>query len=98
DVLSSLRAEQYVRYGGLYDADGELFAVYPPNAAELGLPETLDGTVPLRGFNDGFYHYYQPVGEGEVRWGTLFIAYELTMLRERLLRDSLVALLVVAAA
>lgn len=98
DGLKALAADEHVQYAALYDAGGNLFAWYPDAADIVTVPELVLSEDEEDGFRDGYFHYYQPVEEGDIHWGTLYISYELTVLRHRLLVDSIVAFLILAAA
>lgn len=75
-ALSALVTKSHVRDAALYDAHGKVFASYRSHTVGAEFPEH-----PLE---DGLYEesgslvWFQPVREGSVRYGTLFIRWDLS--------------------
>jgi PAS domain S-box-containing protein len=73
-TLASFRADPRIVAAALYDAQGKLFAWYPP--------QELVSTFPLapgragRSFEGGRLMLFEPVAEGNHRLGTLFLKSE----------------------
>jgi signal transduction histidine kinase len=74
DILSALKADQYVTAGALYDKSGKLFSKYPAH-----LPDTVLPAAPQK---DGFQFQsttlagFQPVVQDGKRLGTLYLRYD----------------------
>jgi PAS domain S-box-containing protein len=79
-VLGSLRSEKTITGAALYDADGALFASYPPERAVKSLPARA-------GSGSHFVNHrlevFAPAVEAGVRVGTLYLESELGELDER---------------
>jgi signal transduction histidine kinase/HAMP domain-containing protein len=96
-VLQALRADPFVHYAALFTAQGELFAQYPADADPVDVPEALRAEGGQE-FGGGYFHFYQPVLDRGTSWGTLYIRYNLRLLKDRLLFDFFVAIFVLAGA
>lgn len=105
-TLDALRADPDVRAAALYDARGQLFALYPDGAAgdvHASLPPQVPESVatqmgdPLR-FSKGYLSGFLPVTENGRRMGTLYLQYDMRALQDRMLLYALVALGVMTAA
>jgi len=96
-VLEALRADQYVVYAALFDASGNLFARFPAEVGPQQIPdeylETVNGV-----FEGGFFHFSQPVIDRETLWGTLYIRYDLGLIRQRLIFNVLLGFFVLGSA
>jgi signal transduction histidine kinase len=81
DVLSALVAEPHIVVAALYDKDGNLFATYPGDISEGGVPPS-PGTAGYRvGASD--LSLYQPVSTGTRQLGTLYLHSDLGAMYER---------------
>lgn len=96
-VLDALRADQYVNYAALFNSEGHLFARYPAETEPIPVPPDLLGEG-VAEFSDGFFHYAQPVGDRDTRWGTLYIRYDLGLVRQRLIFDLMMGCFVLGGA
>jgi PAS domain S-box-containing protein len=95
EVLTALRAEPSIVGAILYDADGQVFSVYPDSLAAAAFPQAPD--------RDGFRFEgaqligFAPVVQGDNRrLGTLFLASDLRPIYARLRLYGGIALLVMA--
>lgn len=80
EILSALHAESQIILAGLYDKDGNVFSVYPEGkAAELPPFKGEEGYGLTAEYLEGF----QPVVQGNVRLGTLFIRSNMAKAKER---------------
>ena len=92
-TLLALKADPAMIAAALYDADGQLFATYPPDPP--------NGTVPPRPvafghrFEKSQLVIFQPVVENGVRLGTLYLCSSLHALEERLYVDAVMVMLAV---
>ena len=93
-ILAALKSDPSMIAAALYDADGDLFATYPPTATAPLVP-----TRPETGghrFESSSLVQFLPVLE-EHRWlGTLYLRADARSLRERVRLDILVVLLAIA--
>ena len=70
-VLAALRADPGISAAALYDADGRLFARYPPGSDSRRLPAApAESGYRLRGLTATAFH---PVVERERQLGTLYV-------------------------
>jgi signal transduction histidine kinase len=90
-VLTAFRADPHITAAALYDADGKIFATYPPGQAASQFPPR-----PGQGYNFGRSELagFQPVVEGSRRLGVLFVKSDLNAMYARLLRYGLIVFLV----
>ncbi len=81
EILSALRAESQIVLAALYDREGNVFSVYPEGASHDELPPVPgeEGYILRAGYLEGF----QPVVEGDVHLGTLFIRSNMAKAKER---------------
>lgn len=80
EILSALRAESQIVLAGLYDKDGNVFSVYPDSKAPALPPYTGEEGYE---FKAGYIEGFQPVVEGNVRLGTLYIRSNMAEAKER---------------
>ena len=79
-TLASLRADRRIVTAALYDAQGNLFVRYPAQAPASAFPQTL-GKGGYR-FEGGRLVLLEPVVEGGVRLGTLYLKSDVLPLYE----------------
>lgn len=95
EILAALRAEPHIIAAALYDASGELFARYPPDAPGYALPAApaADGYRFERGRLVGF----EPVAQGsQSRLGTLYLESNLDALYDTFWLSALIGTAVLA--
>jgi len=91
-TLTSLRADSRIVAGALYDGQGNLFVHYPKQAPASAFP-----SAPAKGgyrYEGGRVILFQPVTEGGMRLGTLYLKSDLHPLYVRLRFYGGIALLV----
>ena len=81
-ILSGLRAEPEVNRAALYNADGQLMAWYPEQAAPAEFPRYPQ--EPDYRFEKGFLIGFEPVVESSGPVGTLYLRSDLNMLNARI--------------
>ncbi|MGH9144273.1 MAG: ATP-binding protein [Vicinamibacterales bacterium] len=81
NVLSALVAEPHIVAAALYDRDGNLFARFPGDMGDGGVPGS-PGTIGSR-FAAGDLSLYQPVLTGTHQLGTLYLRSDLAAMYER---------------
>ena len=95
ELLAALRADPHVVAAALYDADGALFASYPPALEASVLPDA-PATNGYR-FERGLLAGFVPVAvEGGTVLGTLYLASDLEAFYDTLALSGLMGLLVLA--
>ena len=94
EILTALKAEDYMVAAGLYNEEGKLFAQYPSNMHSELFPDVpgTDGYLYSNAHLEGF----QPVEEGDRRLGTLYLKYDMRVLFDRLKVFAGLALLMIA--
>ena len=75
EILSALKAEDYLVVAALYDADGNLFATYPAEVSNAVLPE--DPGQKTYEFFDRYLEGYEPVMLGGKQIGMLYLRIDL---------------------
>lgn len=81
NVLSALAAEPHIVAAALYDRDGHLFAKYPGDIGDGGVPQS-PGPAGAR-FAMSDLSLYQPVLTGTRQLGTLYLRSDLAAMYER---------------
>lgn len=80
-VLSALVAEPHIVAAALYDREGHLFATYPDDSGDAGVPRS-PGAIGSR-FTASDLSLYQPVLTGTRQLGTLYLRSDLAAMYER---------------
>jgi len=93
-VLGALRADPNITAAALYDAQGQIFAIYPANLTRQQLPARPD----MQGYRFSHWHLngFQPVMDGTRQLGTLYVESNLDAMLGRLKMYALTALIVAA--
>lgn len=81
ETLAALSAEHNIEAAALYDESGRLFSFYPPSLAAPVLP-----TAPGRKgfyFAESYLEGFQPVEQGSMRLGTLYLRSNMQAMYER---------------
>lgn len=94
-ILSALKAEKHIVAACLYDKKGNLFARYPANFPKYNLP--LHPAADVYNYENGYLEGFQPVIQGKIRWGTLYLQSDLKGIYTRFERYGIIALLVIAS-
>jgi len=94
EILSALKAESHIVAACLYDKEGNLFSFYPDHYAPEAFPRP-DLNESYR-FEESHLVGFQPVVQGEIRLGTLYIKSDLGAIYERFRSYGNIALLVIA--
>lgn len=81
DILSALKAEPQIVSACLYDAAGDIFAVYPFGADTQEIPAP-PGTMGYR-VSGRHLEGFQPVFQGNVHLGTLYLRSDMSVTKER---------------
>jgi signal transduction histidine kinase len=81
NVLSALVAEPHIAAAALYDKDGSLFAKYPGDIGDGGVPPFPAAAGYRFGTSD--LSLYQPVQAGARQLGTLYLRSDLAAMYER---------------
>ncbi len=94
EMLDALKAEKNIIAASLYDDKGNLFAKYPVTISNNDLPGK-PGVEKYRFIN---FHLegFQAVMQGNKRWGTLYIQFDMAAMYARLRLYGMIAFLVVA--
>lgn len=90
EILSALRAQEYIVAAALFDEHGGLFSKFPATLDSTFLPTEPNKTGYF--FRDRYLHGYQPVVLGEKRIGTLYLNYDTRILSRQFRFFGLVAL------
>ena len=93
-VLGALRADPSITAAALYDAQGQVFAVYPADLPQARLPAQTGA----QGYHIENWRLagFQPVMEGSRQLGTLYVESNLDAMLGRLKMYALTALIVAA--
>jgi PAS domain S-box-containing protein len=93
EVLGALKAEPHIVAAGLYNKAGKLFSKYPANLPDAAFPDAPaeDGYR----FEHSHLAGFQPVVQGDLRIGTLYLQTDLGAVYERFRLYSLIVVLVV---
>ena len=93
-ILSALKAEPHIVAACLYDAEGNLFSTCPEYASKASFPASLGER---RGyfFEDSHLLGFEPVVEGQLALGTLFLKSDMGAMYERFILYSILALLII---
>jgi len=94
-TLAALRAEVFVRAGGIYSQDGRLFACYQQAGTKGACPPrpTADGQV----FDNSTVRLARPILLDSQRIGTIFLESDLAELYQRLARFAAILAVVLLA-
>ncbi len=93
-ILSALEAEPQIIAAALYNADGDLFAKYPPSVSTDDLPTASE--LDRRAYAHRGLAVFRPVSERGRPLGTLFVKSDMRSLYSSTLFFGLVAVLVIA--
>jgi signal transduction histidine kinase/ActR/RegA family two-component response regulator len=97
-VLTAFEADEHIVGAALYDAHGELFAVYPRGTPANTFPQRPAANVSSFTFEGGHLVGFQPVMEGKRRLGTLFVSSDLQAIDARVrFYGGIVALTILAS-
>jgi signal transduction histidine kinase/CheY-like chemotaxis protein len=88
-VLAALRADPQISVAALYDAQGRIFATYPANLDHAAVPAS-PGPAGY-GFGRSRLSGFQPVVNGSLPLGTLYVESDLGAMVQRLQRYALIA-------
>lgn len=94
EILKALKAEQHIVAAILYDGEGKIFSQYPANPTI----DTFQVLPELESyyFKDLHLEGFQPVFQGDMRLGTLYLKSDLRAMDERFRTYGLIAILVIA--
>jgi len=81
EILSALQAETQIVSACLYDDEGNVFAVYPVSGGSDEIPPQ-PGDVGYR-LSGRYLEGFQPVVQGNIRLGTLYLRSSMSVTRER---------------
>jgi PAS domain S-box-containing protein len=93
EVLSSLQAEPQIVSAALYDSSGRLFVSYPAGLSTNAFPDSPD-PVPYQ-FTSDHILLFQPVKEGESRFGMLYLQADLSFFYNRLRLYAILSALII---
>src|SRR5688572_21895620 len=96
EILSALKAEQYIEAASLYDKNGVLFSTYPADLPASAFPRQ-PGIFGYR-FESSHVIGFQPVTQGNQQLGTLYIRSNIQGLYDRFELYGIIALLIVVGA
>ncbi|MEJ1963084.1 MAG: ATP-binding protein [Gammaproteobacteria bacterium] len=77
DVLEAFEADEHIVAAALYDAAGNLFAVYPKGTPATALPRESRKSQAQFSFERTHLEGFQPVMEGKRQLGTLYVRSDL---------------------
>ena len=98
NVLTAFEADKHIVGAALYDAHGELFAVYPRGTPASAFPQRPATGTDSFTFERSHLVGFQPVMEGERRLGTLFVRSDLQAIDARVrFYGGIVALTILAS-
>lgn len=92
-ILSALQAERQIVVAALYDAEGQLFAKYPPSAPDNLLPTSEQ--FEKREYPNGGLSVYKPVTERDKRLGILFLRSDMSLLYATTFFSALIAFIII---
>lgn len=93
EILTSLKAEKHIIAASLYDNEGNLFSHYPADSSIRNFPPA-PGREEYR-FEHSHLVGFQPVVQGNMRLGTLYLKSDMGAMYERLRLYGAIALLVI---
>jgi PAS domain S-box-containing protein len=96
EVLSTLQRDPRIMAACLYDKDGRLFAMYPPNAPAEIFPKSPPHQEHF--FEKEDYVVFTPVMRDNRWYGTVYLKFSLSSLRERYHFYSIMVLAVIVIA
>ncbi|HUJ09356.1 MAG TPA: PAS domain S-box protein [Verrucomicrobiae bacterium] len=91
-ILSAFRSDPRMEAACLYDAQGKVFATYPPHAPAGTFPQHVE--IGHR-FKNGAFVIFTPVVEDGRRLGTVFLKFNLSALTDRYRAYTLLVVLIV---
>ena len=92
-ILASLKAEPHIVAACLFDKNGDVFSRYPAKLSESSLPK-LDTVENFR-FENSHLIGFQPVVQGSVKLGTLYLKSDMGAIYERVQLYGTIAVLVI---
>jgi len=92
EILGALRANRHVVAAGLYDKQGQLFAIYPANTPRSALPPSPVSSGYQ--FKGSYLEGFQPVVQGRTTLGSLYLKSDMNEMYQRFGQYSLIVALV----
>lgn len=92
-VLSSLRSQPGITAAAIYDANGKVFAIFPPGISTAILPPAPEKWS--HKFEHNSLEVFQPVTRSGVRLGTIFLRSDLRGLSRRLELYGLISVIII---
>jgi signal transduction histidine kinase len=94
EILSALKAEPHIVAACLYDADGNLFSTFPADVLKESFPPTVNKSMGYF-FEASHLIGFEPVVEGKLALGTLFLKSDMGAMYERFMLYAILALLII---
>lgn len=93
EILAALRAERHITAAILYNKEGKIFAIYPENFS--GDTSRIDTELKNYRFIDSHLEGFEPIIQGNLRLGTLYLKSDLKAMDERFRLYGIIVIMVI---